>query len=110
MALKQTSIFLSDVIGSDETIQLRSENATIQSALYGVDANNAPQPAKIGADKKSLTISIVAGLNALTVTLVSSSPAPETATLYQGNPDAGALADISVSGHTGSSALLIQGN
>ena len=98
-----------DSIGSVETIALFSSAALIASAFYGIDGSGKNVPCAVAADRKSLTITVVANTNFLTVTLFSLSAKPETATLYQGDPQEGALADIGVADHNGVGILLIQG-
>lgn len=109
MPLQETSLYASDVAGANETIQLQSTSAIIQNAYYGTDSSGNPKPATVAADGKSLTITILKGLNALTVALISPSLAPELVSLYQGDPKTGALATPTVSTGTGSSAIFILG-
>jgi len=107
--LKNTRTFLADGIGASETIELKSTNAVIASAFYGVDPLGHPVKASIADDRKSLSITIVSGINALAVTLVSPVSNPETAILFQGDPDDNPLAFVTVSAKVGAGSIVIQG-
>ena len=107
--LKDTKTFLADAVGVPETISLQSQNAVIASAFYGFDAQQHPVKANIADDRKSLKITIVAGVNALVVTLTSPVDETETAVLFQGDPDDNPLDFITVSAKVGAGSILIQG-
>jgi len=84
MALSQTGLYQSDSVGASETIGLQAKAATISSAFYGKDAAGNPIAATIAADRKSVTIKVLPGLNPLTVNLITPDPAEPPALLYQG--------------------------
>jgi hypothetical protein len=112
MTLQPGSFFDSDATGSSETITVQpvspatSTNATIASAFYGTSHNGAPQPAAIAADRKSLTITVSAGMNPLVITLVSPNSNDETVQLCQGST---MLADPTVRNHSAVSTIVING-
>ena len=112
MALQPGSFFDSDATGSSETITLKpvspatSTGATIASAFYGNAPNGAPQPATIATDGKSLTITVIAGMNPLVVTLVTPNPNDEIVQLCQGST---MLADPTLRNHSAVSTIVING-
>jgi hypothetical protein len=112
MALQPGSFFESDSTGSSETITLQpvspapSTNAAIASAFYGNDASGHPKPADVAPDRKSVTITVVSGINSLVITLVSPNPNDETVQLCQGSTQ---LANPTVRNHSGVSAIFIKG-
>lgn len=108
--LKDTKTFLADAVGTQETISLKSQNAVIASAFYGLDAQQHPVKATIAEDRKSLNITIIPGVNALVITLASQVDDEETDVLFQGDPDDNPLDFITVSAKVGAGSILIQGN
>jgi len=109
MALTQVSLFDADTTGANETVNLQSQTAIIANAFYGVDSNNAPVSQKVNAGR-SVTFTVLSGVNPLVIDLVSTSPNPEVVTIYQGaDPVAGALANATVANHAGIATLLIKG-
>ena len=108
--LKNTKTFIADVVGGQETISVQSRNAVIASAFYGADEQQHPVKATIAADRRSLNITVVSGLNALVVTLASPVDELEIVTLFQGDPDDNPLDFITVSAKVGAGSILIQGN
>jgi hypothetical protein len=108
MALTQVSIFETDQTGADETILLQAKTATISNALYGVDSNNAPIAQTVTDD--SVKFTVLNGVHALTIYLVSVDAGSEEVTIYQGaDPVTGALTNTTVVGHSGIATLLIKG-
>jgi hypothetical protein len=93
MALQPGSLFDSDATGSKETIMLgpaapaTSTNATIASAFYGTDGQGTPLPVQIGADGKSLSFTVLQGIQPLVITLVSPNPQDETVRLSEDTTD-----------------------
>jgi hypothetical protein len=93
MALQPGSFFDSDATGTEETIDLgpaspaTSTNAKIASAFYGTDAQGTPQPAQVAGDGKSLSFTVLQGINPLVITLVSPNDKDETVRLSQGGTD-----------------------
>jgi hypothetical protein len=93
MALEPGSFFDSDATGANETITLgpansaNSTNATIGSAFYGTDAQGIPQAAKVSEDRKSISFTVLKGINPLLITLVSPNPKDEMVRLSQGGTD-----------------------
>lgn len=93
MALQPGSFFDSDTKGTNETIILgpaspaTATNATIASAFYGTDNQGTPQPATVAADGKSLSFTVLEGIQPLLITLVSPNPKNETVRLSQGTTD-----------------------
>jgi hypothetical protein len=93
MALQPGSFFDSDAKGTHETITLgpaspaTSTNATIASAFYGTDSQGTPEPASISGDGKSVSFTVLDGVQALVITLVSPNPTDETVRLSQGTTD-----------------------
>lgn len=108
MAFTPGSLFDSDARGATETIDLKpvppatSTNAIIASAFYGTP----PQPVPIASNRKSLTISVLPGLNQLVVTLVSPSPNDESVILVGGTT---ILANPTVRQHSAVSVIFIKG-
>jgi hypothetical protein len=108
MVLQPGSFFESDTTGATETISLKplppatSTNVSIASAVYGAP----PQVVPVAADRKSVSIKVLDGINALVITLVSPSPNDETVQLVQGSTQ---LALVTVRQHSGVSAILIKG-
>ncbi len=89
MALQPGSFFDSDAAGTEETITLgpaspaTATNATIASAFYGTDSQGTPQAATVAVDGKSLTFTVLQGVQPLVITLVSPNPKDETVRLSQ---------------------------
>lgn len=112
MVLQPGSFFDSDATTATETIVLQpvppasSTNAMIASAFYGADASGKPRPAAVAADGKSVSITVIQGINPLVITLVSPNPKDETVQLCQG---ATVLATPTVRNHSGVSTIFIQG-
>ena len=112
MTLQPGSFFESDTTGSTETIRLQpaspatSTNVLIASAFYGNDQNGHPQPAGVAGDRKSVTITVLSGINSLVITLVSPNPTDETVELRQGST---LLAAPTVRNHSAVSAIFIKG-
>jgi hypothetical protein len=112
MALQPSSFFSSDAIGSSEIISLipvspaTSTNATIASAFYGTDEQGSPKSAAITVDRKSLSITVLKGINPLVITLVSPNPSDEIVQLSQ---DSTKLADPVISQHSAVSTIFIKG-
>jgi hypothetical protein len=108
MALQPGSFFESDSTGSSETISLlpTSTSAAIASAFYGNDSSGHPKPASVAQDRKSVTITVVSGINSLVITLVSPNPNDETVELCQGSTQ---LADPTVRNHSAVSTIFIKG-
>ena len=112
MALQPGSFFESDNTGSSETITLEpvspatSTNATIASVFYGTDGQGSPQPVPIAADRKSLSITVLQGVNPLVITLVSPNPNDESVLLTQGSTK---LANPTVRQHSAVSTIFIKG-
>jgi hypothetical protein len=113
MALQAGSFFESDNTGATETIGLQPASPTtstavlIASAFYGKDGSDHPKPASVAQDRKSVTITVLSGINALVITLVSPNPADETVQLCQGST---LLATPTVRNHSGVSTILIKGS
>jgi hypothetical protein len=112
MALQPGSFFESDSTGSGETIALQpaspatSTTAAIASAFYGNDESGHPKPALVAEDRKSVTITVVSGINSLVITLVSPNPNDETVQLCQGLT---LLTDPTVRNHSAVSTIFIKG-
>jgi hypothetical protein len=112
MALQPGSFFESDSTGASETITLQpvspatTTNAAIASAFYGNDTSGHPKSADVAPDRKSVTITVVSGINSLVITLVSPNPNDETVQLCQGSTQ---LANPTVRNHSGVSAVFIKG-
>ena len=93
MALQPGSFFDSDATGTNETIALgpaspaTSTNATIASAFYGTDSQGTPQSATVAGDGKSLSFTVLNGVQPLVITLVSPNPKDQTVRLSQGTTD-----------------------
>jgi hypothetical protein len=93
MALQPGSFFDSDATGTKETITLgpaspaTSTNAKIASAFYGTDSQGTPEPALLGVDGKSVSFTVLDGVQPLVITLVSPNSADETVRLSQGTTD-----------------------
>jgi hypothetical protein len=92
--------------GSNQTITLQANTATISSAFYGVDANQNPLQVPAAADGKSVTVTVLAGPNLLTINLISPSLRDEVGVLSNG---AGTLAVVTVSAGIGVAAIGITG-
>lgn len=109
MTLVPGSFFLSDAIGQSETISLQAEasaNARIASAFYGADTAGAPRQASVAADGQSLSITVLSGMNPLSVTVIS--PAPDDATVALCQNDS-VLSQPTISNHSAVSCIVIQG-
>jgi len=112
MSLTPGSICQSDKAGSPETITLTPvppaalTNAAIAAAFYGVDASSTPIAAPVSADRKSVTISVLSGINSLVITLVSPTVADETVCLGQG---ANIFATPTIHDHTATSTIYVKG-
>ena len=112
MTLQAGSFFESDSTGSSETITLQPAGSATQSAsviasaFYGNDESGHPKPASVADDRKSLTITVVSGINSLVITLVSPNPQDETVQLCQGSTQ---LASTTVRNHSGVSTIFIKG-
>lgn len=112
MSLQAVTFFKSDTTGAVETVTLKpvapkpSTNAMIASAFYGTDASGTPKAATRAPDGKSVSFTVLSGINSLVVTIVSPDPADETVNLSQG---AVVLADPTVRNHSAVSTMLIQG-
>lgn len=112
MTLQPGSFFESDATGSIETVTLQpvspaaSTNATIAGAFYGTDQKDAPNLAAVAADGKSLTFTVIAGINSLVITLVSPNSNDETVELCQGSTQ---LANPTVRNHSAVSTIFIKG-
>lgn len=112
MTLQPGSFFESDATGALETVTLQpvapkpSTNAMIASAFYGKDTSGAPKAAPKAPDGKSVSFTVLSGINPLVVTIVSPDPADETVNLCQGTV---VLADPTVRNHSAVSTMLIQG-
>jgi hypothetical protein len=112
MALTPSSFFESDNIGNVEQITLAplppatSTDALIASAFYGLNSGNVPATIPIDADRKSFSFSILPGVFALTVTVVSPDPARQDVQLCQGTTQ---IDLITIQNHSGSGAVLIRG-
>ncbi|MGB8477992.1 MAG: hypothetical protein WCE63_04020 [Acidobacteriaceae bacterium] len=112
MSLAPSSFFESDKTGNTETITLASAtsgattNALIGSAFYGKDTSGTPAAATVSADKKSVTITVLLGVNALVVTAVSPDSGLAIVQLVQG---ATVLSKFTIAGHSGVSTIFIQG-
>ena len=70
---------------------MTSTLATIDSAFYGTDDQGEPKPVDVADDGKSLSFTVLAGVNPLVINLVSPSPNDEIVQLSQegrvvGNP------------------------
>lgn len=109
MPLTSTPAAEADTIGATETISLFSSAALIASATYGCDASGNALPATIAADKRSLTIKVLANQNLLTVEVVSPASKSETVVLYQGDPVDNPLATFDVDDGTGVATIQILG-
>ena len=112
MPLQPKSVFSSDTVGSTESIALqpvppaRSTQITIASAFYGTDASGAPVPVTVSAKGNVVTLTMLPGFNALTVTLVSPDPALQAVNLVQAGT---VLATPIVKNHSGFSTMFLQG-
>jgi len=112
MSLTPGSIFESDMTGASETITLSpappntSTQAQIASAFYGQDASSTPIPAQVAADGKSVSITVLPGINSLVMTLVSPDPKTETVLIGQGD---NIFATPTIESHSGVSTLFIKG-
>lgn len=108
MTLTPTSFFESDTTGATETVVLRpfppatSTLATIASAFYGTP----PQAVTIATDRKSLTFTVLSGVNQLVVTIVSPNPNDESVILASGGT---ILANPTVRQHSAVSVMFIKG-
>lgn len=112
MALQPGSFFDSDATGANETIFLQplppatSTNATIASAFYGTDSQGAPQSASVAEDGKSLSITVLNGVNPLVITLVNPNPQDEMVRLSQGST---VLQNPVISKHSAVVTLFVRG-
>ncbi len=112
MSLTPGSICQSDTAGSAETITLTPATpetptiATIAAAFYGADASSTPIAAPVSADRKSVTISVLPGINSLVITLVSPNVDDETVCLGQG---ANIFATPTIHDHTATSTIYVKG-
>lgn len=112
MALQAGSIFDSDTAGTSETISLlpvppaTNTQVLIGTAFYGTDSSGAPKPVTVSADRRSLTLNMIAGINSLTVTLTSPDPSNQPVNLVQGSL---ILATPTVRNHSGFSSIFLRG-
>jgi len=112
MALQPGSLSNSDATGTTETITLEpvppatSTAATIASAFYGTDDQGAPLPVQIAGDGKSMSFTVVAGVNPLVITLVSPDTNDEIVQLSQ---DGTVLANPVLSRHKAVFTMFIKG-
>ena len=112
MTLQSGSFVKSDTTGTQETISLQpvspatSTNATFASASYGTDGSGTPQPVVITPDGKSLSITVLNGVNPLVITLISPNPDNETVQLVQGST---LLEHVVLSRHSAVTTLFIKG-
>jgi hypothetical protein len=112
MALQPGSLFDSDATGATETITLEplppatSTAATIASAFYGTDDQGIPQPVQIAVDGKSMSFTVLTGVNPLVITLVSPNPNDEIVQLSEGGT---VLANPVLSRHKAVFTIFIKG-
>ncbi len=110
MTLVPGSLFLSDSTGQSETISLQAvgEQVTVRiaSAFYGADSAGVPKQAAIADDGQSLSITVLGGMNPLSVTVISPDPASGVVQLCQGTA---VLAESTLTNHSAVSSIVIQG-
>lgn len=130
MALVKTGGLATDATGAEETLTLSvvqavaegdGQNAVgpnqasedgagptvqIASAFYGKNKAGVPLPAEVSADRQSLTLRTLHGVNELTVNFVTTNGGSATAQLVQGEA---VLMETTLGGHTGDGALMIEG-
>lgn len=110
MALTRGSLFDSDATGATETITLEPEdpntptNATFGPCFYGKDSQG--NPVQIPADDKSLTFKVLAGINPLTMTLLSPDKNEEMVLLKEGDTE---LLDPTIRNHSTVCSIVIKG-
>jgi hypothetical protein len=117
MTLKMNGACATDATGQSETLVLSVVQATtedrdagataeIETAFYGTDEAGNPEPVTVSADRRTLTLTTLHGVNPLTVNYVAADGTTGTAQLAQNGT---VLAEAELNGHTGTSVLLIEG-
>jgi hypothetical protein len=112
MSLQPGPLFDSDATGATEQITLKptapatSTSATITNVYYGMSVSSAPTPVTVDPGGQSFSITVLSGIFALTILMVSPNPQNEVVQLWQGSTQ---IDEVTIRGHSGSSAVLIRG-